>query len=171
MTNSLLKKIAFCGILSTLALISFLIENLFPPLFFPGARMGVSNLFILIALIYLSPKYAYATVIIKTVIGSIFSGNPSAVLYSLPAGLISLTAEWLLLYYCKQVSIVAISVLGAVINICTQNIVFMLLTHTPEYLIYLPYLSLISIFSGLIVGLTTYLIIKKIPNKLNGLLN
>jgi uncharacterized membrane protein len=46
-------KITLTAILSALALITFLIESLFPPLFIPGARLGLANLFILIAIVIL----------------------------------------------------------------------------------------------------------------------
>ena len=44
-------KIAACGIFSALALIAFVIESLFPPFFIPSARMGISNIFVLLAAI------------------------------------------------------------------------------------------------------------------------
>ena len=63
-------------------------------------------------------------------------------------------------------SIVSISVLGATINIITQNIIFCLYTFTIEYLIYLPYLSLIGVIGGAVVGFTVYLVVKKFPKNL-----
>ena len=58
---------------------------------------------------------------------------------------------------------VSLSVSGAVLNTTIQNAVFCLIGKTAEYLCYLPYLSLIAILSGVVVGFTVYLIIKKLP--------
>ena len=125
--------------------------------------MGISNVFILLSAVILGYKYAIAVLVIKTVLGSLFAGNISAVMYSLPAGAFALTLELLLLYFCKNVSVIAVSVLGAVVNSSVQNLVFCLVTGTAEYLAFLPYLSLIGIISGIIVGFTVYLIVKKLP--------
>ena len=157
-------KFTLCAILTAFAIITFVIENLFPPLFFPGAKMGISNVFILLSLIILGPTYAFITLVVKTVLGSLFAGNISAILYSLPAGAIALSVEILAIVLLKKVSVVAVSILGAVINISLQNVTFCLLTNTIQYLYYLPYLALIGVVSGLIVGFTTYLIVVKLEN-------
>ncbi len=159
-----LKKIVLSGILASFALISFILESLFPPLFIPGARMGISNVFILLVLIILDEKYAYAVLFIKIILGSIFIGNISAVLYSLPSGIISLTVEIIFLRFFKSFSIVAISVLGAVINTFIQNTVFCLINGSFSYFLYLPYLSIIAFVTGLIIGFAVYLVIRFLPD-------
>lgn len=163
MKNKSLKKITACAILSALSILTFMLENLFPPLFIPGARMGLSNIFILLSAIVLGYGYGYAVLILKIVLGSIFSGNVSAMLYSLPAGLISLSIELSLLSFCKKISVICTSVTGAVINITLQNFVFCLVTDSVEYLSFLPYLSLTGVVAGIIVGFSVYLLIKKMP--------
>ena len=69
------KKLALSAMLSALALISFMIENLFPPLFLPGARLGISNVFILLAVLFLGSGYGYAVFIVKVVLGCVFCGS------------------------------------------------------------------------------------------------
>lgn len=125
--------------------------------------MGISNIFILLAAVILGGKYGFCVLIVKTVLGSLFAGNISAVIYSLPSGAVALALELLLLNFSKRVSVVAISVLGAVINSVGQNLTFCLVTGAAEYLAYLPYLALISVISGVIVGFTVLLSVKKLP--------
>lgn len=163
MNKQLTYKISFCALLSTLALIAFVLEGLFPPLILPGARMGLSNIFILIAIFTLGGRYAFAVLAVKTVLGSLFGGNISAVIYSLPSGLVALTAELFLIYVVKKVSVVAISVVGAVINVTMQNLTFCLVVGSTEYLLYLPYLALIGVVAGVVVGFATFLAVKKLP--------
>ncbi|MBQ7348423.1 MAG: Gx transporter family protein [Clostridia bacterium] len=166
MKNGILRKISMTGILSAFATIAFIIEGLFPPLFIPGARMGISNIFILLTVVILGYKYGFAVLIVKIVIGSLFSGNVSAMLYSLPAGIISCTVQVLMVNLTEKFSITAISVTGAIVNVTVQNTVFCLITRVWQYLAYLPYLALTGLISGLIVGLSVYLIIKKLPLKI-----
>jgi heptaprenyl diphosphate synthase len=163
MRKSFTYKITLCGLFSAFALISFVLESQFPPLFLPGARMGISNIFILLTAVILGGKYGFSVLIVKTVLGSLFAGNISAVIYSLPSGAVALTLELLLLRFSNRVSVIAISVLGAVINSVGQNLTFCLVTGATEYLAYLPYLAIISVVSGIIVGFTTLLAIKKLP--------
>lgn len=159
-------KFSMCALLSGLALLSFMLESLFPPLIVPGARMGISNIFILLAVFMLGKWYAFIVLIIKCVLGSIFAGNPSAMLYSIPSGIISLFVQVLLIFKVKNISVLATSILGAVINITIQNVVFCIIGNALVYFYYLPYLLLVAILSGAIVGATTLLLIKKLPDKL-----
>ena len=161
-----LYKITACAILTALALISFMIESLFPPILIPGARLGVSNVFILLSLILLGTPYAFITLTIKCLLGSIFAGNISAILYSLPAGLISLGIETIILLFYKKFSIVAVSTAGGILNLTVQNVAFCLITNSIEYLYYLPYLALIGSISVLTVGFIVYLIVKFLPDSI-----
>ena len=167
MKSFAVRKITLTAVLSAAALISFLIENLFPPLFIAGARLGISNVFVLFAAIYLGTAEGFTVIAVKIILGSVFSGNVSAMLYSFPAGIISLSAQIIMLYYFKRISVVAISTVGGTINLILQNAVFCLIAG-GEYIIYLPYLSGIGAFSGAFVGFTVYLLIKRVPRKFIG---
>ena len=157
------KKLAFSGILSALALAAFMLENLFPPLFIVGGRIGIANFFVLIAGIAAGFRYGAGVLVIKTALGSLLTGNPSAILYSLPAGVIAYTAEMLIILYAPKISVVAASVLGGTVNACLQNAAFCIITATPEYFAYIPYLALIGAAGGAIVGLSVYFAIKRLP--------
>ena len=156
-------KIAACGIFSALALIAFVIESLFPPFFIPSARMGISNIFVLLAAITIGVPYGAAVLIIKCGLGSVFSGNVSAMIYSLPAGIVAFAAEILTIRFLKKTSVTAASALGAVINSICQNAVFCLVTN--DFFVYLPYLAAIGAASGILVGLATVLILRIIPKR------
>ena len=49
------KKIAVLAVFTALSLVMFIIENQFPPMFIPGAKMGLANIFSFAALILYSP--------------------------------------------------------------------------------------------------------------------
>ncbi len=157
------KKIAVLAIFITLSLITFIIENQFPPLFVPGARMGLANIFSFTALIMFSPVEAFIVVAVRTGLGAIYAGNVSALLYSFTGGVVSMAISSVLMYTVyPRVSVMAVSVLGAVAHNVTQNIVFVLLTDTST-LTLIPYFILAGILSGAIVGAVVLLIFKKIP--------
>ncbi|MGN1060537.1 MAG: Gx transporter family protein [Candidatus Coproplasma sp.] len=163
------KKIAVLGVLTALSLIAFLIENLFPPLFIPGAKLGLANAFSFIALIIYSPIEAFIIVGIRTVLSAIFAGNISAVMYSFTGGVVAMGVSSLLIYLvCPKISIVSASVAAAVAHNLTQNAVFALMSGTALAFSYAPYLALIGVASGTFIGATVTLIIKKIPENAFG---
>lgn len=166
MKSTTLKKLAVASILSALSLIAHVIESLFPPLFIPGARLGISNVFILLGLILLGKGYSFAILGVKVVLGSLFSGHFDQIIYALPSSVISLSVQILLFIFINKISVVAISVVGGTIHITVQNAIFCVLTNTAEYLTYLPYLALTGVIAGLAVGLAVYLIIKFLPEKI-----
>ncbi|MGN1103812.1 MAG: Gx transporter family protein [Candidatus Coproplasma sp.] len=159
------KKIAVLGILTALSLIAFLIENLLPPLFIPGAKLGIANVFSFAALIIYSPWEAFIIVGVRTVLSAIFAGNISAVLYSFTGGIVAMGVSSVLIYLVHpRISLVSASVAAAVAHNLTQNAVFALISGTALSFSYAPYLALIGVASGTFIGMAVTLVIKKIPD-------
>lgn len=158
------KKIAVLAILTALSLITFIIESLLPPMFIPGAKPGLANIFSFAALIMYSPVEAFIVVALRTVLGAVFAGNFSALLYSFTGGIVSMAVSSVLMYCVyPKISVFAVSVTAAVAHNVTQNCVFVWLTGTPLAFGYLPYLVLLGALSGAVVGGVIMLIFKSIP--------
>jgi len=157
------RRIVVLATLTAVALIMFMVESLFPPLFFPGAKMGISNICTLLCLVMLTPFDAIILIIIRTTLGSLFSSGISTLVYSLPAGMISVVVSSLLMLFHPKISLVAISITSAVIHNITQNLIFVWISGVTLMLNYMPYLSLIGVLAGFIVGIATYFLVKAIP--------
>lgn len=158
------KKTGVLALFVALSLITFIIENQFPPLFIPGARMGLANIFSFAALIMYSPLEGFLVVAIRTGLGAIYAGNVSALLYSFTGGVVSMAVSSVLMYvFYPKISVMAISIFAAVTHNITQNAVFVLMAGTVDMFVNLPYLVLLGIVSGAIVGGVTLLLFKKIP--------
>ena len=161
------RRLAYLSVLTAMGLIMFMVESLFPPLFLPGAKMGLSNIFSLLALFVLGPVDALILVVIRTVLGSLFVGNISTLLYSLTAGIVSVVISAILVQFVyPKISVVAISVVSAIMHNLTQNVVFCLVSNTPQMFSYMPWLALLGIVAGLIVGFAVWLILRGIPIKI-----
>ena len=157
---------ATLAVLTAMGLIMFMVESLFPPLFLPGAKMGLSNIFSLLTVFVLGPTEALILVVIRTTLGSIFTGNISTIMYSMTAGLVSVVVSIILVEFVyPKVSIVAISVVAAVMHNLTQNIVFCLVSNTPEMFSYMPWLGLLGVVAGIIVGFAVWFILRAVPTK------
>ena len=162
--KSAAKKIATLAIFTALSLVTFIIENQFPPLFIPGAKMGLANIFSFAALIMYSPVEAFIVVAIRTGLGAVYAGNVSALLYSFTGGVVSMAVSSVLMYTVyPRISVMSVSVIAAVMHNVTQNLVFVGLSGTTLTLGYMPYLVLLGIASGAIVGAVIMLVFKKVP--------
>lgn len=158
------KKIAVMALFTALGLIVFIIENQFPPLFVPGAKMGLANIFSMSALILYGPAEAFVVVVVRTFLGSLFVGNISMLLYSFTGGVISLALSSVLMYVVyPRVSLMAVSIAAAVLHNIVQSAVYVFVTETALMLSFMPYMALIGILSGTIVGAVVEIIFKKVP--------
>ena len=158
------KKIAVLALFTALGLIVFIIENQFPPLIVPGAKMGLANIFSLSALILYGPMEGFIVVAVRTILGSLFAGNISMIMYSFTGGMVSLAVSAALMYLVyPRISVMAVSIAAAVVHNIVQTTVFVLISNTPEIYFHLPFLALIGILSGAIVGAVVSIIFKKIP--------
>ncbi len=159
------KKIALVSLLTALSLILFMVENLFPPMMIPGARLGLSNIIVMIALIYFGFNSAFIMVIAKCVLSCLFGGF-SQLMYNLPSGIVAVIVMYCLMKLYKRLSILSISAVSAVIHNLVQNVVFCFVTKSVAVLSYAPYLALLGLISGVFTGLVTFLYIKYVSPKI-----
>lgn len=158
------RKLAVVALLTALSLITFLLENLLPPIFIPGAKLGLANAFSFAALVLYGPAEAFAVVIVRTLLGAIFAGNISALMYSFTGGVTAMAISSLLFYLIyPRISLIAVSAAGAAAHNLTQSAVFALISSTPLAFSYAPYLMLIGVFSGAAVGALINIIFKRVP--------
>ena len=133
----------------------YLLEGLIPvPYLAPGAKLGIANTVTLVTL-YLLPdkKDTLLILLLRILLSSLFGGGPSAFLYSISGALCAFLAMLLLKEYGKNYfSLPGISAAGAVFHHIGQLFTAMLLLHTAALLYYLPILTGIGIFTGLLTG-------------------
>lgn len=157
------KKIAVLGILTALGLVSFLLEALIPtPL--PGMKLGVANVFSFFALLVYGLPEALLVCVARTVLGSLFAGNLSMILYSTTAGIASILVSRLLLCFFPRVSILCTSVASALAHNLVQLLVYCAVTRTMLLFSYAPYLCALGAVAGIAVGCAVVSVIKALPS-------
>ena len=87
------KKLALAAVLTALALGLSTLENLFPvsllvPL--PGIKLGLANIVTVFALYRLGAPFALAILVARCLLGAMFAGNVSALLFSLMGGVLAM---------------------------------------------------------------------------------
>lgn len=162
-----IKKLSLCSVLTTLALIIFIVEAQIPlPIHIPGIKLGLANIITLFALLYLSPRDAFLILIARILLGSVFSGNPSVLLYSLSGGLLCLAVEVLCLKLLGKAFICEISVIGASVHNTVQILCSFFITKSTSVFLYLPPLLIAGMWAGATCGFCILLIDKKYGDKI-----
>ncbi len=148
------KRLVQSGVLVCLALALSYMERFIPlqmliPL--PGVKLGLANVVTLIALYLLGVKSAFAVLILRCILGSIFGGGITGLLFSLTGGLLSMTVMAL----CKNaplLSVYGVSILGAAAHNVGQILAAMVLMHSVYIGMYLSYLLVVALFTGFATG-------------------
>lgn len=164
------RRITLLAFLVAIALVVSLIESMLPPLIplAPGAKLGLSNIAPLLALIILGIPDAFTVLIIKCLLGAVISGGVSGLMYSVPSGIVSLAIEIVLFYFVfDRMSLAGISLVGAVIFNIVQLIVACFVTGVNLVML-LPYLVAAGMLAGAFTGLLTYNIVKRLPYSVYG---
>ena len=81
------KKLVFMALLTAIALTVFVIENQIPaPVSIPGVKLGLSNIITLVAMVLLGRKEAGIVLLLRILMGAMFAGSPSTLLFSAAGG-------------------------------------------------------------------------------------
>ena len=162
-----LRKTTFIALLTAFSLITYFIESLLPPLIpaVSGARLGLSNIFILYALYALGWREALFVVIMKSILGPIFAGYPAGMFFSIGGSMLSLTTMALLKHFApNRFGIIGISVAGAFMHNAGQTIIAILFTATAAVALQFPILAIIAVPCGIITGIAADRLLKVTAN-------
>lgn len=161
-------RLAVLGVLAALSLAVHTLESVFPPLFgIPGAKLGLANLFSMLALVLYGPLDAALILLARTLLGAVIAGNASSLLFSLSGGGAALLVSILLIYFAvPRVSYLAVNIAAAVIHNIVQVAVFVWETSTPANFVLLPYFALVGVLSGAAVAAVGLLLLERIPERI-----
>ena len=148
-------KLTELALLAAAALILYVVELQIPnPIPIPGAKLGLANIVTVYALYALGFPSALAILFVRCTLGALFAGNASALLFSLLGGLSALLVM-ALLSGAKKLSIFGVSIAGAAAHNCGQVCAALITLGSTAPLYYLPFLLLVSLFTGALSGLIT----------------
>ena len=155
------KKIAYLGLLIALAFVFSYIEFLIPVnIGIPGAKLGLANLVIIVALYTLNERDAFLLSMIRIVLVGFTFANLASMLYSLAGGILSYVAM-LMAKRTKKLSITGVSVIGGVFHNIGQIIMAILVVKTTSLIYYLPLLMLSGITAGIAIGVLGAMVTKR----------
>lgn len=156
------RKIAYLGLLTALAFVFSYIEFLIPVnIGVPGAKLGLANLVIIVALYTLGARDAFLLSVIRIVLVGFTFANLAMMIYSLAGGCLSYAAM-VIAKKTDRLSMTGVSVLGGVFHNIGQILVAMAVLETESLLYYLPVLLIAGIASGVAIGVLGAMVTKRL---------
>ena len=148
--------------LTALALGLSTLEGLFPlslivPL--PGVKLGLANIVTVFALYQLGAGAALAILLTRCLLGGLFAGNVSAMLFSLLGGVTAMLVM-IALRRCRRLSVYGVSVGGAAAHNIGQMAAACITLGSTMVLGYLPFLLAVSLVTGTLTGFVTALLMR-----------
>ncbi len=158
------KKVTQMALLSAVALIIFIVELRIPNLVpIPGVKLGLANIVTVYAVYRYRPVEVFLIVLVRIVLGSMFSGTALSFLYSLGGAVCCLCGMLLLKRVIPLSCLWLSSPCGAVFHNIGQIVVAMLVMRTSAVLVYLPTLMISGIVAGLFTGVCGQILVRRIP--------
>lgn len=156
------RDFARIGVFIGLAMIFSYIEFLIPiPLPFPGLKLGLANLVILIPLYLWGFKVALGISLLRIVLVGITFGNPAMMIYSLVGGGISL----IIMALAKKIGLISplgVSILGGVFHNCGQLMVAIIMVKSTKIGLYFPVLLAAGGMAGFVIGILAIQVLKRL---------
>ena len=149
-----------CGVFAAMALIIHIIESYIPPLApIPGIKVGFANIITLAAIYLLGNKEAFMILIVRIVLGNIFSGQMMSLMYSLSGGLLCYLVTILLKGTFRGKTIWALGVIGAIAHNIGQTVCAFFLFDSKSIVYYGIILCIVSCITGTITGICAQTIV------------
>lgn len=160
--ESLNQKLARMGLFTALGAIFGYVETLLPVFAgIPGVKLGLANLSVLYILIRYSLKEAVLVSALRILIVGAMFGNTFGIFYSLCGAALSLLCMNAVKTH-THTSPRMISVLGGITHNIGQLLLAMWLAGRTTLLFYTPTLLLSGLLTGLVIGLLTEEVLKRV---------
>lgn len=158
------KKMVFVALLVALALAISLVESMIPvPFVAPGAKLGLSNIVILVTLVVFGLKEGFTVATMKSFLLMLITGSVSSFFYSFAGAVLSTLAMYVAYYkFGNYFSLIGVSIIGAVAHNLGQILVASFVLGTVMIFTYLPVLIFTGLATGYFVGLSAWFVSKSL---------
>ena len=155
------RKLVFMALLTAIALTIFVIENQIPaPVPIPGVKLGLSNIITLVAMVLLGRKEAGAILLVRILMGAMFAGSPSTLLFSAAGGLLAYLVMCLTVDHFGENQLWIVSALAGLAHNAGQLLACVLVVRTPGVFAYAPILAASGVITGVFTGFAAQYLLK-----------
>lgn len=134
----------------------------------PGIKVGLANIAVIFTLYKFGIKEAITVSAVRVVLVSMLFGTPISMIYSLTGAVLSLAVMYILKRL-TPLSEVTVSVAGGVMHNIGQIGAASVMLGTNVVVYYLPYLLLSGTIAGIVVGIASGLLIKRVDLDFSGM--
>lgn len=160
------KRLAECALFISLALVLSYIERFFPLQAFiplPGVKLGLANVVTMVSLMCLGKRDTFIIVILRCILGSMFGGGITGLMFSLTGGMLSVSVM-IAVSKVPYFSIYGVSILGAAAHNIGQILAAVILMQSIYILTYLPWLLLTGLVTGLVIAILSSGVLRILRN-------
>jgi len=147
-------RIIRCAVFSAVALIIFVLESLIPPVVpIPGFKLGLANTVTLASMYILGIKDAFWILLVRILLGNLFTGQIMSMVYSLCGGMLCFGITAALKDFFGKSTLWALGIIGAVFHNIGQVACACVLFGSTVFVYYGLVLCFASFFTGTFTGL------------------
>ena len=162
MRNQHTRKLTFLALTISFAMILSFIESRIPAFTaIPGVKVGLANIAVIFTLYKFGVYEAIVVSLLRVILVSMLFGNPQSFLFSVAGAVLSLTVMILLKKLVRAPEVV-VSVSGGIMHNIGQIIMASIVLGTNVVAYYLPFLLLSGTLAGIVVGVASATLIKKV---------
>lgn len=154
------RKISTISMFSAFAILAAYVESFIPSIGVPGAKLGLANIAVILALYIVDAESAIIVDVVRIVIVGLLFGSLIGISFALSGAFVSLTVMIVLKKF-FNFSIITVSIFGGFFHNVGQIIVAKILVDSYSILIYLPVLLIVGIVTGLIIGILAKLLYER----------
>ena len=141
------RKLALMALLTAIALTIFVIENQIP------------------AMKLLGKKEAGAVLLVRILMGAMFAGSPSTLLFSAAGGALAYLVMCLTLRFFGENQLWIVSALAGIAHNAGQLLACVLVVKTPGVLAYAPVLAASGVITGVFTGLAAQYLVNRLDRE------
>jgi heptaprenyl diphosphate synthase len=159
------ESMALMAIMLALMLVLGFVESMIPlGVGIPGIKLGLANGVLLFALYMLGTKEAIVLMVLKVTVPLLYIPSYlQTIMYSAAGSILSMAAM-LLLIRIRGISILGVSVSGAVMHNVGQVLMAMLILQTGSLLYYLSVLLVVGVITGILTGTAAKFVMQSMKN-------
>lgn len=151
------KKFCLSALFLAISIAIYTLESFIPPIGIPGAKLGLSNIVTLMAMLYLGVKLSACILFLRIAVTSLFSGTVMSFLFSLFGGVFAFIIMSVMIKLLPNKLIWAASVMGAIFHNIGQLLAAAIIIDNINVIYYLPVLTTAAIATGAFTGLAAQL--------------
>lgn len=155
-SHSVSRRISFIAILLAAGVVLNIAESmLMIPLPLPGARLGLANMVVLVAIYLAGWREVFLLAVLRPLFTSLLTGTFLTTSYFLSAGasFTSVLAMYILVRMLgEKLNEISVSIAGAMVHNLTQLLIAGLIIENSGMIFYLPVLMLFSFPAGIATG-------------------